>query len=207
MCGLLVLLPQDPTSQWRKHLWILDVQIPRNVPPMLAVSCHFPSGGLIWSSIPLLFVATSKECPVLLREFLRVVLDLFRIWKTFFWIFSSRPINIIEHRHEDDSIFKTCRFNVFFLQVLLDVFSWRKSWENIPLELNRFSINVHIKVLSENPFVEILPLDLTIFDLNLQDPSFSTSIRQNLNNIVLLPLTTWSSHHEPAKIVHERDAQ
>ena len=54
------------------------------------------------------------------------------------------PFDEVEHRHEDDSIFKffcTCLTNCNSVLNLLENLQCRVSWENVPLELNWFSIN------------------------------------------------------------------
>ena len=91
------------------------------------------------SSKPFLFVCRPRnvQCP-------RENLDFFGIWNTLFWISFVCLFEIIEHWHEDDSIFKILRFKISILQVVLDLlkkFQWRKSWEKMLLELNRFSID------------------------------------------------------------------
>ena len=112
------LLPQDSTSQRRNtfEYWLSRfLELFHH-----HVGCVMPFSfrKVIWYSIQLLFASTSKECPVPLREFLPAVCDLFGIWHTMcFWISSSGPINIIEHRNENDSSFTIVRFNVLFLQV------------------------------------------------------------------------------------------
>ena len=54
------------------------------------------------------------------------------------------PVDEVEHRHEDESIFKffwTCLTNCHFVLNLLENLQCRVSWENIPLELNWFFIS------------------------------------------------------------------
>ena len=79
--------------------------------------------------------------------------------------------DIIEHCHEDDSIFKLVRFNALILQNILDLLEnvqWRESWENIPLELN----------------------DCSIFDSLLNDLTFSPGVWRNLSRRVPLLSST-----------------
>ena len=96
------------------------------------------------SSVPLLFVSRAEVCPMSSRESLRVILDVPGISDTLFWIYCPCPFDGLRHWHEHDSIFKVFKFHVSALQVFMDLLEdlqWRKSWENIQLELDRFSIN------------------------------------------------------------------
>ena len=107
-----------------------------------ATESHFPSGLLLKGSLPLLFVSWSKECPITLRESLRVSLDLFGIRNTFLWFSFYGLIDVVEQRLEDNSILKffwTLTSQIFL--AFLEHFQWGKPWENMPLELNRFSVN------------------------------------------------------------------
>ena len=53
------------------------------------------------------------------------------------------PYDVIEHRHEDDSSLESFKF-AHFAHELLDFtakLQCSESWENIPLEFHRFSVN------------------------------------------------------------------
>ena len=61
-----------------------------------------------------------------------------------FSIISLFQINVVEHRHEDDSTFKLFWIYLLNVQIFLDFsedVDRRESLENVPLELNWFSID------------------------------------------------------------------
>ena len=109
---------------------------------------------------------------------------LVRNLKHIFFGFSSLcPFDVIEHRHEDDSIFKIFRFNVSILQVFLDLLEdlqWRKSWENYSTRTQ-----------------SVLQL--------LNDLTFSPSIIRNLSRRVLLLSSTWPLDREQVQISPMRE--
>ena len=101
---------------------------------------HFCTDGIpfslrcfVESSVPLLFVSVASDWPVCSREPLRVILDVFRIRNALFWICCLRPINVIEHWHEDNSTFKMSRFNFFWscrsFGIIWKIANEVKSWE------------------------------------------------------------------------------
>ena len=74
-----------------------------------------------------------------------VIVDFFGIRKTFIVMSFLSPIEVVGHRHEDDSVFKffwTCLTICHFVLTLLKNLQCCVSWENIPVELNWCSINV-----------------------------------------------------------------
>ena len=65
------------------------------------------------------------------------------------------PLDVVEHRHEDDLVFEVFRLYVVPLQVHLDLLENSqccKSWENVPLEFNCFSIKTHCVLVRWIPF-------------------------------------------------------
>ena len=115
--------------------------------------------------------------------------------------------SVVEHWHEDDPVRELCRFDVLFLQILLDLLEnlqWRKSWENIPLEFSCFSINsYYIFVRKDTSWVR--PLDLSILLLLLCFHSSVPHIERNLSGHALLLLPTWLLDHETIPISSMRE--
>ena len=69
--------------------------------------------------------------------------DKYRIPHTFLFIVYYSTFDVIEHRHEDNSSLELFWFAHFVHELLdfVDELQRSESWENIPLEHHRFSVN------------------------------------------------------------------
>ena len=138
----------------------------------------------------------AQECPMSLREHLRVILDLFRIGNTILII--RLPLNVIDHWHEDDPVLKLVWLDVLFLQVLLNFLKnrqWWKSLEIFPLEFNCFFIDTNCILVwrIQNEFFHLtLPLFYCCW----------CPTERNQHRHVLLPLPIWSLDMNIPRISH-----